>query len=333
MANLPWQEDDFERLKAQLPPVFRLASRAVPARIPNCVSATENPYNYMSYYAAHPIAAGDLITIAISTSSVPAGPTLEWWLELARIRDAVCTCAKCMGPDVMCGVKCARCADGVVMPTFTPPPPHECEQNWRTRRGAAARAAPRWSARRWRRSWRSRRTWRRARARALAHPRQLPIESIGKIAAVELQELRQLLWRADVELCGSHRIAHIAVRGMAMLQELLRDRDLKQTEGPSAADIVRLARYVPLLACTYGESHNAVLDLPPPHCADAPPPRCAMCLHDPCRGAQMYTAGSGSGSAPAAAEAAAMAAVVAAGALLKCSGCGLVAYCSRDCQR
>ncbi|KAG5180258.1 hypothetical protein JKP88DRAFT_324216, partial [Tribonema minus] len=135
VADLPWQKDDLERLKAQLPPgypasdaeishgaAFRLASRAVPACVPNCVATTQNPYNYMSYYAVRPIAAGDLVTIALSKSG--EGAT---WEQLARVRDAVCTCAKCTGPDVMRGIKCARCANGVVMPTYTPAPPHERE--------------------------------------------------------------------------------------------------------------------------------------------------------------------------------------------------------------
>ncbi|KAG5180246.1 hypothetical protein JKP88DRAFT_324193 [Tribonema minus] len=432
MADLPWQKDDLERLKAQLPPgypasdeeithgaVFRLASRAVPACVPNCVSTTQNPYNYMSYYAAHPIAAGDLITIALPRSGAgrPTA-TLEWWEQLARVRDAVCTCAKCTGPDVMCGVKCARCPNGVVTPMFTPPQPHERElpkledAAWRC---DACGAAPERAALAAQLAEAARME---ARASTLADPRQLPIKSLSKLAVDELKELRHLLWRAGMELCGSHRIVHIVMRGMAMLQEsqsrmnlgvivdiphaaeygaaqlqdaatltlmelelaecaaagcarrgqvfgcprmhpvaagqlditrialriigALRDPAAyirKQKEETGGADVARLARYVPLLACAYGESHDAelaaaaLLDLPPPRCADAPPPRCPMCLHYLRRGAETYTSGGGSGGAPAAVKAAAMAAVVAAGALLKCGGCGLVAYCSRDCQR
>ncbi|KAG5180245.1 hypothetical protein JKP88DRAFT_166710, partial [Tribonema minus] len=123
MANLPWQEAILKQQQARLPPgqpemagaaVFCLASRAVHACVLNCAVTTQNPYGGMSYYAAQPIAAGDLNTVAYADSS--AAPTLERLERLARTKDFVCACARCAAPDATRGVACARCANGVVMP-------------------------------------------------------------------------------------------------------------------------------------------------------------------------------------------------------------------------
>ncbi|KAG5175044.1 hypothetical protein JKP88DRAFT_144585, partial [Tribonema minus] len=64
-----------------------------------------------------PIAAGDLITNSYCNSQTgSAAPTLERWADTAFSKDFICTCPQCSGPDATRGVKCAHCADGVVMP-------------------------------------------------------------------------------------------------------------------------------------------------------------------------------------------------------------------------
>ncbi|KAG5180249.1 hypothetical protein JKP88DRAFT_279665 [Tribonema minus] len=355
---------ELKQKQAQLPPgspqlhasaVFRLASKAAHACVPNCVATTQNPYGCIGYYAAQPIAAGDLITIAYMDSG--AAPTLERWEELARTKDFVCACARCAAPNATRGIACARCAGGVVMPT------------WATRRGAAARGAHGG-----------------ARARALADPALLPAESLRDGFVREMTELRQLAARARAELCGTHHVVSVAARGVAALQDAplqhnlrnrthwagianLAERQLSGTaalslvqlglaecaaagcarrrgaarcarahpvavgalglayaalsiivrlrdpaafiqqqrrEEGGGTDVARLARCVPLLACANGASEDVVLAAAA--LLDLPPPRCA-------------------------AAAAAAAAPRAAAALLMCGGCGLVAYCSRDCQQ
>ncbi|KAG5192926.1 hypothetical protein JKP88DRAFT_148098, partial [Tribonema minus] len=87
--------------------LYPLASMAAHSCVPNCMYTSQNPYGSISYFAAHSIAAGDLITISYADCGC-AAPTLERWTELARTKDFICTCPQCSAPDATRGVKCAR---------------------------------------------------------------------------------------------------------------------------------------------------------------------------------------------------------------------------------
>ncbi|KAG5175045.1 hypothetical protein JKP88DRAFT_283958 [Tribonema minus] len=135
-----------------------------------------------------------------------------------------------------------------------------------------------------------------------------------------------------------------AVADMAMAYVLLEQiRTLKDPEAfvraQSAADVRRLARYVPLLGWCWGGSDDnvlagaALLHVPPPRRrrADLAPLRCAACKR--AKRADAGASGSSGGSAGDGAAAAVGAQPAAALPLLECGGCGLVAYCSRECQK
>ncbi|KAG5175062.1 hypothetical protein JKP88DRAFT_283976 [Tribonema minus] len=87
----PADEAQLEHIQRALPPgapklsmwaAFALASKAAHSCVPNCLWTTRNPYGAASYFAAQPIAAGDLITISYFSNADE--PTLERWEEMAR---------------------------------------------------------------------------------------------------------------------------------------------------------------------------------------------------------------------------------------------------------
>ncbi|KAG5175558.1 hypothetical protein JKP88DRAFT_274443 [Tribonema minus] len=188
---LPWQEESIARMQAQLPPEARKLEVSAVFRV-----ATR-------FYAVHPITAGDLITIAYKSWN--ATPTLERWTELARSKDFVCTCL--------------RCADGVVMPTFSLPPQHARElpeledAAWRCDACGAAPDSVRLAAQL------AEAARMEARALALANMHLLSDESILESAVREKAELRQLMARARAELCGTHRVLSVAARSLAALHD------------------------------------------------------------------------------------------------------------------
>ncbi|KAG5180328.1 hypothetical protein JKP88DRAFT_246933 [Tribonema minus] len=208
--------------------LFSVASKAAYSCVPNCISTWQNPYGVISYCAVHPIAAGDPITVAhrhLACSN--AYPTLERWSTLAFRRDLVCTCAQCKRPDVTRGVKCARCAKGVAMPTFTPPPPHVRrlpslqDAAWRC---DACGAAPE----------RTRLAAQLAQAECMearAEAAQLSRQTIRDGLVRETAELYQLMARARAELCGTHNVVHIAARTAATMLEVVSDVNMRQRAG------------------------------------------------------------------------------------------------------
>ncbi|KAG5180324.1 hypothetical protein JKP88DRAFT_246929 [Tribonema minus] len=199
---LPWQRERLERtLPPGLPPevsaVFRVASKAAHACVPNCLSTTCNPCGgCISYYAAHPIAAGDLVTIAYKKWD--AQQTLERWAKLARSKDFVCACAQCAGPDVTCGVRCLLCADAV-------------DAAWRCDACGAAPDRARLAAQL------AQAERMEARARALADAHLPPDASTIGGAAKQIAELRGTMARARAELCGTHNALSVAAFALAAL--------------------------------------------------------------------------------------------------------------------
>ncbi|KAG5185691.1 hypothetical protein JKP88DRAFT_311493 [Tribonema minus] len=219
---VPLQQEHLNHAQRHLPPevpqmrpaaVFSLASKAAHSCVPNCLFTTKNPYGAMSYYAAHPIAAGDLVTIA----RVACGgmSTLDRWAQLARRRDCLCACARCAGPDATRGIRCARCRNGVAVPTHAPPPPQ-------------AREVPALAAATWRCNQCGAAPEPGALAAALAEQQWLeeyvalftaPLATFCLADADDtLRQLRFLISRARSALCGVHGVAFAAGAALRTLR-------------------------------------------------------------------------------------------------------------------
>ncbi|KAG5175049.1 hypothetical protein JKP88DRAFT_339608 [Tribonema minus] len=144
-------------------------------------------------------------------------PTLERWDEMARAKDFSCACALCAGRDATCGVKCLRCTDGVVMPTFAPPPPDAREvpgmeaAAWRCDACGQAPEAAQLAAQLVE-AQRMETSVRETAAQARSG------RSVHEGGARELKALEALLRRARRELCGMHSVALCAAREVQLLQ-------------------------------------------------------------------------------------------------------------------
>ncbi|KAG5178529.1 hypothetical protein JKP88DRAFT_328991 [Tribonema minus] len=230
---------------------------------PNCLWTSQTPCGAMSYFAAQPIAAGDPITICYSDAST--APTLERWAELAQAKDFICACPQCSGPGATRGVRCARCADGVAVPTFAPPPPR-------------ARAVPGMEAAAWRCDACGRAPDAAHLAQQLAEAQRLEarVHAIAEDtrcgrALLEggARAAATLLRRARRALCGTHGAVLAAARKLRLLQGVL--AALRRSGGAAGAAnahyeaaaaydimLMRLAESHPIAAAGVGDAYDAL---------------------------------------------------------------------------